>query len=320
MRPLLFVVLILGLCSCGETQSTASGSTASADSTHSNSNTGSESSGESTNPDGSSEETNDNSDNSESSAAVCEANTKYCIDETTAQVCRGDGSEWVTIECPETQTCLDGVCLMPECFPGVMFLVDRSTSMHSHWNSVGASIQTVVNLHPGVRFGLSAFPASEDFFGSCSSGDGWPHVEIQSQSNTVLADWFNNHGVSGATPLVNAMEWMSENAASIWGGEEVGSLIVLSDGQDKCDCSFYDDDDVARSECAAEDLAEATASLRQQNVNTYVIGYNYSGNTLELEAIASNGGTAFSSPVFAGGEAQLANVFDELVRDIKLCH
>ncbi len=304
MRPFLSFLLILGLCSCGENQNAAPSSN------------GSETGNAS--PDGELNE--DISEDSENSASVCEANTKYCVDETTVNVCRGDGSEWVTVDCPETQTCLDGVCLQPECFPGVMFLVDRSTSMHSHWNNVGSSIQTVVNLHPGVRFGLSAFPASEDFFGACSTGDGWPHVGIQSASNTILADWFNNHGVSGATPLVNAMEWMSENVDSIWGGEEVGSLIVLSDGQDKCDCSLYDDDDVERSECAAGDLAEATVSLRQQNVNTYVIGYNYSGNTLELEAIAANGGTIFSEPVFAGGEAQLANVFDDLVRDIKLCH
>lgn len=304
MRPFLSFLLILGLFACGESQNGAS-------------NSGGSEIGTAT-PDG--EPNEDISEDSENSASVCEANTKYCVDETTVNVCRGDGSEWVTVDCPETQTCLDGVCLQPECFPGVMFLVDRSTSMHSHWDAVGASIQSVVNMHPGVRFGLSAFPASEDFFGACSTGDDWPHVGIQSASNTVLADWFNNHGVSGATPLVNAMEWMSENAASIWGGEEVGSLIVLSDGQDKCDCSRWEDDDVRRSECAADDLAEATQLLRQQNVNTYVIGYSYSGNTLELEAIAANGGTVFSEPVFAGSETQLANVFDELVRDIKLCH
>ena len=314
MRPLLSVVLIFGLCSCGETRSSAIGSTESQGNAVPNTSEESDTSSEA----GSSEE--NSNDNSEGSAAICEANTKYCIDETTAQVCRGDGSEWVTIDCPETQTCLDGVCLQPECFPGVMFLVDRSTSMHPHWDSVAASIESVVNMHPGVRFGLSAFPASEDFFGACSTGDDWPHVGIQSDSNTVLADWFSNNGVSGSTPLVNAMEWMSENSASIWGGEEVGSLIVLSDGQDKCDCSRWDDDDVRRSECAADDLAEATQLLQQQNVNTYVIGYNYSGNTLELDAIAANGGTAFSEPVFAGNESQLANVFDELVRDIKLCH
>ena len=309
MRPFLSFLLIFGLCSCGESQSPTSSSSDFSQNATSNTADGSAANSDET-----------STDDSETSFDVCEANTKYCVDETTAQVCRSDGSEWVTVNCPETQSCLDGVCLQPECFPGVMFLVDRSTSMHSHWDAVGASIQSVVNMHPGVRFGLSAFPASEDFFGACSSGGDWPHVGIQSASNTVLADWFDNHGVSGSTPLVNAMEWMSENSASIWGGEEVGSLIVLSDGQDKCDCSRWDDDDVRRSECAADDLAEATQLLSQQNVNTYVIGYSYSGNTLELEAIAANGGTAFTEPVFAGGEAQLANVFDELVRDIKLCH
>ena len=74
-----------------------------------------------------------------------------------------------------------------------------------------------------------------------------------------------------------------------------------------------------RSACVATKLATYTRALREMNVKTYVIGYNYTDDPIELNAIAQNGGTSFNEYVYAGGESLLTGVFQEFLLEIKEC-
>ena len=110
------------------------------------------------------------------------------------------------------------------------------------------------------------------------------------------------------------MEWFAQNSDQIWNGEEAGYLVVVSDGEDTCTGG-----DHCGNHCVAEYLAVHARALARDNVKTYVIGYNYSGSPIELNAIAANGGTSFTEYVYAGGEDMLAGVFEEFIREIKEC-
>ena len=202
-----------------------------------------------------------------------------------------------------------------------MFLVDRSTSMGNSWSNVRNSIDSVVQANPSVRFGLTVFPSDADpadgFFGSlsgCVTGYDWPNISMQTSPGTIFTDYFDQNGVKGATPLASALEHVAVNATDFWPEGQGGYLVVLSDGADTCTGG-----DNCSSACVATKLATYTRALREMNVKTYVIGYNYTDDPIELNAIAQNGGTSFNEYVYAGGESLLTGVFQEFLLEIKEC-
>ena len=253
---------------------------------------------------------------------ACERGDKRCIDDQTIQFCSPDQTRWQDPQaCGEEAVCINDSCVGQDCFPGVMFLVDRSTSMGESWDNVARALEAVIRENESVRFGLSVFPSEappdSGWLGSlsgCNSGEGWPNIPIASDAGDDIANWFGRNGVTGATPLEGAMEWFAQNSTEIWNGEEAGYLVVVSDGEDTCT-----GDDSCGNDCVAEYLAIHTRALARQNVKTYVIGYNYDGSPIELNAIAANGGTSFTDYVYAGGEDMLAGVFEEFIREIKEC-
>jgi len=253
---------------------------------------------------------------------VCDRGDRRCIDGETVQFCKPDQTGWNDPQpCGDDKACVENACVGAECYPGVMFLVDRSTSMGNSWTNVRNSIDTVVQSNPSVRFGLTVFPSDADpadgIFGSlsgCVTGYDWPNISLQTNPGSTFTNFFNDNGVKGATPLASALEHVALNVDDYWPEGQGGYLVVLSDGADTCtggdDCS---------SACVATQLATYTRALRDRNVKTYVIGYNYFDDPIELNAIAQNGGTSFNEYVFAGGESLLTGVFQEFLLEIKEC-
>jgi hypothetical protein len=255
--------------------------------------------------------------------AACAPGEKRCIDDRTAEVCQPDGSEFgPPVMCSDNTTCVNGTCALPECFPGVMFLVDRSTSMGRHWQAVQRSIDAVISANENIRFGLSVFPSSAGFLYGCSSGEmnEWPHVPIQRDAAGPIGNWFGTNGVAGATPLLGALQYMAEHSGTIWNREEAGYLVVISDGLDTCTSRCEDDEEEEQDpHCTAELIQPAVRQLLADGVKTYVIGYNFTEDPIQLDTIAAEGGTGLDGFVFAGSEASLTSVFEQFVRDIKFC-
>ena len=64
---------------------------------------------------------------------ICDRGERRCVDRETIEFCKPDQTGWLDPQAyPGTQICTDGACVGAQCFPGVMFLVDRSTSMQEH--------------------------------------------------------------------------------------------------------------------------------------------------------------------------------------------
>ncbi len=253
---------------------------------------------------------------------ICDRGDRRCADSSSVEFCQPDQTGWSEPQdCGEGIACVDGTCAVPECFPGVMFLVDRSSSMQDNWQPVRNSISNVIRENESVRFGLTGFPSAappdSGLFGSlsgCHTGESWPNLPIEANAADTIENWFDDNGVNGSTPLEGAMEWFAQNAGSVWQGEESGYLVVLSDGADTCSGG-----DSCGPECIAEYLAIHTRALGRSGIKTYVIGYNYGDSPTELNSIAANGGTSFNEYVNAGNEDMLNGIFEDFIREIKDC-
>ncbi len=252
---------------------------------------------------------------------ICQPSSRECLDGANFHICLIDGSGWgPTQTCEAPSTCSNGLCISPGCLPKVMFLVDRSTSMGPNWEAVRNSINAVVQQNPGIHFGLTVFPSEDGFFAGCTMEPDQPHIPIQANAAGLLDAWFDDNEPAGATPLLTAMKWIKDNVSLCWGAAPENSyLVLLSDGEDKCTCSEFEDDPEARAECVAEKLIPVVQNITSQGVKTFVIGYAYSGPDIELKVIAENGGTTYTDWIYAGSEQTLTDAFGKLIDDVKWC-
>ena len=64
---------------------------------------------------------------------------------------------------------------------------------------------------------------------------------------------------------------------------------------------------------------QSTLGLLNQNIRTYVVGYNYDNDTSGLDARAVNGGTRRDHYTYVGDEEELDRAFESIIRDMKAC-
>ncbi len=251
---------------------------------------------------------------------ACQAGASECLTETTYRVCSDDGKAWSeALSCVEGEACLldetqpegetrRGRCLPYECSPRVLFLVDFSGSMSTHWDAVRTSVAALIANNPELRFGLKTFPDVRN--ASCSvSGT----LELPfGESAEVFDDWFIDNRPVGATPLAEGVDVMRENASEIF-GELGGNMIVLTDGEDSC---YYN-----QGLAIQTFLALATSGLYvDSRVTTYSIGYSYGGSTpIELDTIAINGGSGLRQHIAAGNEEELTDALAGVIDRVKFC-
>ena len=246
---------------------------------------------------------------------ICEPMSSRCDDEHTAAYCVRDGSAWRVQPCGETRRCIDGQCLELDCLPQAFFMLDGSSSMVGDWPRVEASVRAVVENNPQVAFGLLTFPVSL----GCSTANGWPNVPMVANASARMNEWLNTNGpAGGATPLISSMEWVADNIDIVFPSPNSRSLIVMTEGLDRCSCDPDDDRRGARGsyeDCLIEDLGEVTDRLVAQAVDVYVIGYRFSESQDVLNAIAARGNTRFDRYITAGSEEGLTNAYESIVMD-----
>lgn len=239
---------------------------------------------------------------------VCVPGAPSCASLTGYHDClpSGTGYDSLVRGCYEGSLCKNSTCVDSGCVPLVMLLVDRSGSMSEDgkWAAVRSGVKSLVAENPAAAIGLMAFPTD----GNCGAPT-YPTLPMNYQSQTELDAWFDVTQPLGATPLAYSVRATALVAESIWGGSG-GVLVVLSDGQDNCS-----------GNSSAEDLLATwtAALLAEHNVRTYVIGYNFLNDPAQLNAIALNGGTDFTTYLPAGNEAELKNAFKSVIADFKSC-
>ena len=250
------------------------------------------------------------------SPPLCQPTDLVCQSAFATTRCRSDGSGWEPIQtCAKDSYCTQGFCVPSECLGAVLLVIDRSASMRPHWESVQASIEAVVRGNPQSRFGVIGFPV-----GAGCDVDGRAGVAVLTENSKEIASWLRDEDPTtvGRTPLLSAMQAVEANAEAIFGGHP-GTVIVLSDGEDTCSYRSIDDD-AERRGAIAHDLAAFTGSLRNaHSVNTYVIGYLFGDDPVELDAVAAAGGTEYAAHIPVGNEEQLTNAFKGIVTDFKDC-
>jgi hypothetical protein len=196
-------------------------------------------------------------------------------------------------------------------------MLDGSSSMVSEWERVQTSVSNVINNNPAVSYGMLTFPSGL----GCSTGSGWPNVPMMNNAGPAMSNWFNSNGpAGGATPLISTMEWVAENAMTLFPSPNTRSLIIMTEGLDRCSCD--DNDRFGNNdyeECLTEELSEATQALVALGIKVYVIGYKFLESREVLNVIAREGDTDFEEFIFAGNEETLTNAFESIVTNIKLC-
>ena len=253
---------------------------------------------------------------------VCERGDSQCVDHSTVQFCEPDEAGWMPPQpCGDFQFCLSGSCLGPQCAPSVMFLVDRSRSMAQSWSAVRNSVHNVAGLNHSIGYGLTVFPSREEVSAyhsedqrRCSVGDDWPNVPILNDAEEQLRYYFDTNSVTGSTPLEGALRYIAANPTAFWPEAQGGYLIVITDGEDTCTTT-----ESCGSSCVASQLGDHTRSLLQQGIKTYAVGYNYEGDRIGLNAIATNGGTSVDAHFEVSTELGLTSVLQALMLKIKAC-
>lgn len=247
---------------------------------------------------------------------ICLPGEKQCASDNAWTLCGPDGTSYLPPTlCGEDQLCNgQGTCVLASCIGTVLFLVDVSSSMGTHWEAVKGSVSSLEGNNPFARFGLWTFPKEGTI---CETNDA-PAVPIGDASMPQILNWFDTHNPYGQTPLVEAYQNVLTNAATLFNGQG-GSVVVLSDGADTC---AYPEmvDPIALSEQKIADLTQVASALyANHDVTTYVIGYEYTGDPAQLNAMAANGGTDYLTYTEAGSEQELANALIEVLDDLKLC-
>jgi hypothetical protein len=236
---------------------------------------------------------------------ACSPDVVECKQETTFRRCSADGLAWGGEEsCGTDEVCFQRECHYYGCIPRVLLLVDSSGSMGTNWIAVKNTIAALVAANPNIRFGLKNFPSA----GTTCDVDASIEIPFAQDQSADFVEWFQGHSANGATPLVRAMQVLNENAAAMYGAFG-GAVVLLSDGDDTC----------YTGGAPKVDAAVATSGLYlDHKVRTYVIAYNYSGDTTILDTIANNGGSG-AGYLAADDQAELLAAFQEAVDDVKLC-
>lgn len=243
---------------------------------------------------------------------ACEPKKSECLSETTYRECADDGSAWSPeTTCPPDKACFEGQdhCLPYSCSPRVLLLVDYSGSMSVHWDNVAASVASLLEQNPDIRFGMKTFPDEDGGFGCTVSGN--LEIPFAADQAETFATWFASHDPPGSTPLANALGAVNDNAEALF-GPLGGYVIMLSDGEDSCFGDFS---------TLHQYLALTTAALYvDHKVATYGIAYAQGDQPAgEMDTVAKNGGTGATQAIDAGNETELTAAFNAIIDKVKFC-
>ena len=261
-----------------------------------------------------------------------------CVNETTSNVCKSDGSGWELVPCPEGHRCAEesGRC-EPVCELRVFVLLDQSGSMGgdeypTKWSQAQEAMAELMASEEAqeVEFGLGAFPTGE----SCGTS-----AQVIHPIPNATADLIDNHfgmaGLpSGATPLLAALEFhLVDVEANLNDTAYYNFILLISDGADTCYDDFCEEEcglfaPLCLIECEQRAEVEiigklASASwllVENLSIRTFVIGFGSGVRDEELTAIAENGGTSIGRWLDAANVTELSEAFAQILAEMWECN
>jgi hypothetical protein len=207
----------------------------------------------------------------------------------------------------------------------LMILQDMSYSMSdpevanpTHWTHARpALIALLINwTGQGIEFGFDIFPDSNQAFYGC-------HVTAPIQIDAALdneqqiigfIEGYTPYGES--TPLWCAMDNFTEPGYAPLFTADGGQpyLLVVSDGEDLCGTGCQ-----IGGAASAGEMGMVTAQLLGNGIKTFVIGFGSGVSAAQLNAIAQNGGTPFTTYFNAQNGEQLQEALETVAASVVSC-
>jgi hypothetical protein len=191
------------------------------------------------------------------------------------------------------EECYDACCADPVC---LMTQMMRCMAMAATCNrNCSIDLPPIVPLAPSVESGpaISAYMAYEFLPGSFTS-----------------------------TPLLRQMEWYRDSGPTavpeFFDDEGASYIVVVSDGADTCD----DTSDPPEPGPVIDGLAAATRTLLSTHgIKSFAIGFGDTSGSMadELNAVAANGGSPFTTFFPVDDPTALVEAFDRISSEIVSC-
>ena len=216
----------------------------------------------------------------------------------------------------------------------VMLLEDVSASMvqdenlaqippgePSKWSFAKAAITALVSLKGDeINFGLDIFSNAPFENDPCSVRS---EVLVDSEPDNAdpIISALDEFYPKGKTPLYLAMErYLDASHAPLFMSEDGRPfLVIVSDGKDTCDPDGPDE--TGREDGASVfQLGDLSESLRDEmGISTIVIGFGDGVDPDQLNAVAKQGGTEFTSYLVAQDADELETAFNEIAWSVIGC-
>ena len=213
---------------------------------------------------------------------------------------------------PSTNNCNESLSLRLEPVvlpPDLVFVLDRSSSMGEpiqagsfvrKWDIVIDALIDVSEAYMNrVYFGLMLCPSVGD---TCGAGvmDIQPGPYSGKNLGETLEDTFPGGGTPVAETIDNARAHFQSNPANPYGRY----LLLATDGVPNCG-QYADDDAIA-----------AINRLRQDGIETYVLGYAFEGDESVLNDMAQAGGTGSYYP--ANSSFDLVESLEQITDEVSV--
>jgi hypothetical protein len=198
----------------------------------------------------------------------------------------------------------------------LMLLQDLSSSMNEgnppKWEQARNALISLVNtfgFNEMLELGLDVFPDRRN----CYANE--PLVIDAAPANgQAIYDILMRLSLSQSTPLYMAMQnFLDPDYAPVFSGQDLAHyLVVISDGKDSCG-QEPGSSPSENSGATARQLGTLTAELLDtHDIMTIAIGFGSDADPEQLNAIASAGGTPYSTYFQAGDRAELEDAFNQI--------
>jgi len=190
----------------------------------------------------------------------------------------------------------------------VLILQDHSSSMaEENWDIARSAIYALLTTftYTSLEFGLDTVP---DPNGDCQV-DAPIIVDCGPDTESAIHGALAGMSTIVSTPLYEALHNFldPDYAPGCTESEYAEYILLVADGEDSC------------SSVTAGDFAELTQELVLSGIKVIVVGFNVVWDAEQLNAIAANGGTAFTTYLDADDEPSLDAALAAIAVSIDSC-
>jgi len=209
--------------------------------------------------------------------------------------------------------------------PEVVILQDLSSSLIGEWQPLDdAMTQVASTFSTRMELGLVPFPTTyfkgdmdaDRVDSNCDIGDGQVISPAIDQGDDVVAvyDAIVEDDMIGGTPTNAALD-VARDLVLPRGPDDqaVPYFILVTDGEPNC--MFTQNPGSQSSQMAQDAVTDRITALEGDGVDTYVVGYNFSGGILDTWAAAGGTDSAFE----ADNASQLVDALEAIAKGIAPC-